>query len=342
MAYTPIKMSMKPTGWFHIAWSDEIARGGVKPMKYFSQELVAFRTEEGVLTVLDAHCIHMGAHLGFGGKVQGETIACKYHGWRFGTEGQNTLIPNQCETVRKKARKWSVVEQHGAVFMWHDPAGGPPRAGWEVPDIFAGFEGKEVDPALFFPVYPHAIVDRPNEPIHPQLIQENAADTAHFQYTHGAPLPPECLGYTIEGPYRKGRMGFRSPKSGEIALVLTQINFGIGLAFAEFEGPAPLRYRLILASTPIDEDTSHCRVTYYFPRDGRAEMGEALRAFARSTAELYEEDARIWRHQKFVHRPMYAKQDVRAYSDLRQWCAQFYEAPAYLSAAMSRMADTPS
>lgn len=125
-----LNLSMKPTGWFQIGWSGEIPPGGVKPMKYFGHDMVAFRTDEGELSVLDAHCPHMGAHLGYGGKVNGKCIACPYHGWEWGTEGQNTLIPGEERKIPKKMRKFHVLERHGIIFLWHDPScGAPARAG---------------------------------------------------------------------------------------------------------------------------------------------------------------------------------------------------------------------
>ena len=37
-----------PNGWFQVAYADELAPGGVMPLKYFGKELVLFRptTEE--------------------------------------------------------------------------------------------------------------------------------------------------------------------------------------------------------------------------------------------------------------------------------------------------------
>ena len=43
MAKPPL--SMKPTGWFQVAWSDEIKAGDVHKMLYFSQEMVAWRAQ---------------------------------------------------------------------------------------------------------------------------------------------------------------------------------------------------------------------------------------------------------------------------------------------------------
>ncbi|MDT5050543.1 MAG: 3-ketosteroid 9alpha-monooxygenase subunit, partial [Mycobacterium sp.] len=91
MAKSPL--SMKPTGWFQVAWSDEIETGDVHKMTYFGQEMVAWRAESGELTVMNAYCEHLGAHLGFGGKVVGEVLQCPFHGWQWSQQGRNVRIP---------------------------------------------------------------------------------------------------------------------------------------------------------------------------------------------------------------------------------------------------------
>jgi phenylpropionate dioxygenase-like ring-hydroxylating dioxygenase large terminal subunit len=336
-----LQLSMKPTGWFHIGWSGEIAPGAVKPMKYFGKDLVAFRSEDGELAVLDAHCHHLGAHLGYGGKVRGKSVVCPYHGWQWDSQGRNTLIPYQDNVIRKPLRKWTVAERFGLIFLWHDPAGGPPREGWELPNLFTGYPempaAREED---FYPCWPDALVDKPGERIHPQYVQENVCDTTHFRHTHGAPLDPELLWFRVEGTKFRSSMGFKSPKTQEIALCTHALNPSVGMSFFVFDGRFP--YRLILSGTPVDEETSHFRVSYFFPRDPASPdvMPQHLQDYARNTEELFEEDARMWRHQKFKHRPIYAKQDILGYTAMRKWCEQFYEAPASLSPAMAeRMLD---
>ena len=122
-------------------------------------------------------------------------------------------------------------------------------------------------------------------------------------------------------------MGFKSPRTKEVALTLDTLNAGVGLSYAAFEGKQ--RYRLILTATPVDEETSDLRVSYFLPRDARSpdNMPAELKAFAHHTIELFEQDARIWRHQIFIQRPVFAKQDIAGYSALRRWSEQFYEAP---------------
>ncbi|MEN3271267.1 MAG: hypothetical protein V7636_28, partial [Actinomycetota bacterium] len=64
-------MSPYPTGWYLLAESKDVQPGDVLPIEYFGKELVLFRTEAGEAVVLDAHCPHLGAHLGYGGTVEG-------------------------------------------------------------------------------------------------------------------------------------------------------------------------------------------------------------------------------------------------------------------------------
>ncbi len=213
-----LKLNMKPTGWFQIGWSGEIAPCQAVPLRYFSHDLVAFRSADGRLSVLDAHCKHLGAHLGHGGKVRGDCIICPYHGWAWHEDGSNANIPYQDKPTGAKLRKWSAIERHGLIFLWHDPSGEGPRDGWELPDLFADFPEGVANEADYYPCYPQAVVDRPGEHIHPQLMMENTADSVHFVFTHGAPEYPQLTDCRIEGNRLRSTMAFKSPKTGEFAL----------------------------------------------------------------------------------------------------------------------------
>jgi Rieske [2Fe-2S] domain len=52
------------TGWYQVGYSAELAAGDVRPLMYFDQDLVLFRTEGGEAALLDAYCPHLGAHRG--------------------------------------------------------------------------------------------------------------------------------------------------------------------------------------------------------------------------------------------------------------------------------------
>jgi 3-ketosteroid 9alpha-monooxygenase subunit A len=318
-------LNMRPTGWFQIGWSAEIPLGGVKPMRYFGKELVAFRAGSGELAVLDAHCRHLGAHLGYESTVIGDCVVCPHHGWEWDTEGGNARIPYQEKPSRSRLHRWDIVERHGLILLWHDPEGGAPREGW-LPDLFDDFPQFPMTEADYHPCFPNAIVDKPSEAIHPQLIQESTADSMHFRFTHGSPQDPQLLPFEADGPLWRSGIGFTSPRTNELTLTFTQINAGVGLTFGVFDG-VKMYYRLVLTATPVDDETTDLRVSYFLPKlpSSPEMMTAAQRAFAEHTIELFEQDARIWRHQVFVQKPVFARQDVAAHSALRKWCEQFYE-----------------
>lgn len=330
--------NMQPTGWFQVGWSAEIAPGAVKPLRYFGCDLVAARNTAGELSIFDAHCPHMGAHLGYGGKMKDDCLSCPYHGWRFDMDGKNTLIPYEDDghTVNKKLKKWFVCERHEIIFLWHDPAGGAPREDW-LPDLF-DFDQHPADINDFYPAYANgAIVYKPSEPIHPQMVVENSGDSAHFKHTHGAPEEPLILGFDGSRPIWTSSMGFVSPKTKQVVLTTYARNPGVGLSFFMFHhhggaSTAANTYhgfnrRLVLAATPVDANSTDLRVTYFFPKDPASPdiMPQHVRDAAAQTEALFEEDARIWRHQRFVQRPLFSSKDIDIYRALRKWSAQFYE-----------------
>ena len=82
-----------PFGWFGVGYSDELAVGEVRAVHYFARDLVLFRNDEGEVGLLDAYCPHLGAHLGHGGTVEGNSIRCPFHAWAFRPNGFCSSIP---------------------------------------------------------------------------------------------------------------------------------------------------------------------------------------------------------------------------------------------------------
>jgi phenylpropionate dioxygenase-like ring-hydroxylating dioxygenase large terminal subunit len=181
-----VPFTWKVTGWFMIGWSPEFPVGEVRPLRYFGEDLVAYRDADGELHVLSAHCRHLGAHIGHGGKVVGDCVECPFHGWRWGPDGTNRYIPSQPDRPNRalRLRVYPVREQYDCVFMWHQPNGEAPK--WELPDLFGKFPQFETDAAAYYRPYPEFSRRAESEPVHPQIVAENGPDSAHFRYVHGA------------------------------------------------------------------------------------------------------------------------------------------------------------
>lgn len=325
-----LPFSMKPVGWFQVGWSGDIPCGEVKPLRYFNQDLVAFRGEDGALRVMDAHCRHLGAHLGYGGKVVDNQVQCPYHGWIWDGEGRNTHIPYEERCVKKRLNTWHVLEQHGCVFLWHDPTGSPPR--WELPHMFDDFHDfSNMDEEDFYPIYPACTRVWPGEAVHPQITFENSVDSTHFRYVHDSPMDPMLLEQDFRNNDSAFRtlFGFKSLKTGDVTMQFDTRTSGVGCSFNVFKGS--YNYRVLFSGTPVDDETSDLFNTVWWPRregDNAAKLPDDLKQ--RISAEILttvDEDLLIWRHQAYVERPLLAKQDVEAFKTLRKWQRGFYDLP---------------
>lgn len=60
--------------------------------RLFEQDLVVWRDSKGEVHAAADRCPHRGAALSIG-RVQGDTLECAYHGWRFDGRGQCVAIP---------------------------------------------------------------------------------------------------------------------------------------------------------------------------------------------------------------------------------------------------------
>lgn len=83
-----------PNGWYSLIESSQLKPGESKSLSALGEQFVVFRTLDYSVFVLDAYCPHMGANLGVGGRVIGDTIECPFHQWRFrGSDGKCINIP---------------------------------------------------------------------------------------------------------------------------------------------------------------------------------------------------------------------------------------------------------
>jgi nitrite reductase/ring-hydroxylating ferredoxin subunit len=107
-----------PASWYLFGESRELKRGPLS-RRILGRQIVAFRTESGRLAVMDGHCSHLGADLGFG-DVVGETIRCPFHHWSYGCDGVCASIPGQSQVPPfARQRVYPAVERHGYVFFFN-------------------------------------------------------------------------------------------------------------------------------------------------------------------------------------------------------------------------------
>lgn len=321
-----------PTGWFQVAWSDELEPAGVMPLRYFGLELVVYRGDDGWPVLMDAHCPHMGAHIGHGGRVEGCDIVCPFHGWQWGPDGANTWVPSEgAATNRRRIRSWPVAETNGIIWAWHDHFGREPL--WEPLTERRGEQA-------FVPVFPGCVHKWEGVHARPQYMVENVVDLDHFPSVHHNTSDLEIIEVRDSGHvlsvdmrtvYGHGKAKTWATPNGPVETVLTTDVLGIGTILSDW-GPGSDASYLITNQTPVDDDHLDMFMTVLVaqdPESSNTEMpeGRALRRVDQQRKET-DRDMPIWNHLTYVARPAYTRSEGKVMVEFRRWAQRFYDPDA--------------
>jgi phenylpropionate dioxygenase-like ring-hydroxylating dioxygenase large terminal subunit len=160
-------------GWYWAMPSSQLKPGRVMPFNFFGRELALYRGEDGRTIALDAYCPHMGAHLSEG-KVEGNSIRCLFHYWKYDAQGKCVEIPcQQNSAFVPQIQNWAVEEKYGLIWLW---AGREPKHKLPfVPEL----ENDECD---------FLLANRFVKECHPNVMMINAIDAQHFNSVHKLPV----------------------------------------------------------------------------------------------------------------------------------------------------------
>lgn len=320
-----------PTGWYQLDWSAELQPGDIRPMEIFGQEIVLYRTESGVAAAADAFCPHLGGHFGHGGCVKGENIQCPWHGWQWDLEGRNAEIPFTDQVHRRhptiRVKQWVVREIDGIIITWYDSLDRDPF--WEWPGV-----PEFRDPANFYQPVPHGFLRVEPRNVKPQSVTENAADSQHFPWVHGAGEPADIQEWQTDGPYLRSLMLMKmgvgahetwlTPNGPETAKIESEF-WGLGLGIARFylEG---LTTAQLVATTPQNHEKSHLFssvASSIDPDHPDVPGGRSGRMMDVQHTQI-QRDFIIWENQRYIRKPL-SLTDVEQYiTPLRRWADQFY------------------
>ncbi|MBY6262092.1 (2Fe-2S)-binding protein [Azospirillum sp. 412522] len=310
-----------PRGWFMVAEAAEVT-SVPNAVRFFGQDLVLYRGESGRAYMIDAYCPHMGTHLAKNTTsyvikdnqhVEGESIRCPYHAWRFGPDGHCNHIPYLQGKIPAAAKvgTWTLQEKYGCLFTWHDPEGGAPD--FDLPVI----------PEWDNPAYVHWAIDHLGMlPCHPQEIVDNMADVGHLGPTHGG--QPIYFRNEINGIVLRQYQGapHRTLLPGFI-LETDTFYTGPGILLSYYNEASAIMY---IANTPVDDGSLmawhgllvNSGKTIATPDD----LPAARQAQAGALAALAQ-DFEIWGNKRACITPLAVPGDG-AFSKVRMWYKQFY------------------
>ncbi|HEX4729944.1 MAG TPA: Rieske 2Fe-2S domain-containing protein [Solirubrobacterales bacterium] len=304
-----------PDSWYRVATSSEVEPGEILSLRYFGEELICWRGEDGLAHVQGAYCAHLGANIGCGGFVKGDSVVCPFHHWRYDGEGRNVEIPYRDKPQRAaRLTSYPTFEGNGLIYAWYSAERNEPD--W-TPPILA----EALDPGyLRFDSDPWEIKT------HVQEIFENTVDIAHFQFVHGV-SGFGAVELVQDGPMFRSiaSVTMKTPR-GEVNGAVESELWGLGLDYVRQRGLGP--GKTIFAATPVEEEL--VRASYTFFVEKNEETGEPsnygnglMREFSRQITQ----DIPIWEAKIYRDQPRLAMGEG-AIVDYRRWVEQFYEPAA--------------
>ena len=312
-----------PFGWFPVAYSKELKAGEVKPNFLFDEHQVLFRTESGEAKLLEAFCPHLGAHLGHGGKVVGEHVACPFHAWELDGDGVVKNIP-YAKAIPPKARSgaclhsYPLQERNQMIFAWYHPRRLAPA--FDLDDIpeFSDPNWSELE------TYEWEV----NSPI--QEMGENAVDIAHFVYVHSASHMPNA-NIELDGHRRVTEMVTKTPKiddQGNIDLSQTEDshlisrNWGPGVSSQVFDRA----FKTVMMGTmaPITASRMKLRFAFTKPKDLASPFDMLTDGLIAEVVRQVGHDMVIWENKTYRDNPILCDGDGPI-AKYRRWFTQFYD-----------------
>jgi phenylpropionate dioxygenase-like ring-hydroxylating dioxygenase large terminal subunit len=303
-----------PDGWYGLGLASELAVGEVRPLHYFGQDFVLFRGGDLAPRVFDAHCPHLGAHLGVGGRVVGDGIRCPFHGWRFDGAGCLVEVPRLERTPPKvTARAHPVQERNGVVHVWHHAQGAEP--GYEVMDF-------REEPEAWTPWRTNAYRVR----VHIQDMTENILDRAHFTNVHDMEPPAEdhfAVHFDRHLLVVEQKLQVTAVSAAGVSVDSRTTNCGPGISVTEVR-QGPLHMLNYITQTPIDDE--HTDVRIHFSMKKLADEAASLAVAElndRITNDQFRQDVPIWENRAYRARPRLTELDGPV-AQYRRWFRQFY------------------
>ena len=294
-------------------------------IRFFGNDMVLYRGDSGRVVMLNAYCPHMGTHLGRnttsfvvrdGCHVEGDSIRCPYHAWRFGPDGICNEIP-YFETIplTAKVRSWQVVEAQGAIYVWHDPEGLGPE--YDPPAI----------PEWDDPTWVRwKITDLGTMKTHSVEFLDNMADFAHLGPIHGHPsirFENEIRGHMV---WQRNSV-YPKNASPDVPFMTTNTHYvGPGLLTSRSKDTKGGGMIERIAHTPEDDGVSHIwhAIMIKSPHGvPTSEEAEQLSSMAESFKAGFVQDFEIWQNKEPCLQPKQLPTDGN-FLKVRQWYRQFY------------------
>lgn len=114
------EVGINPNYWYPVSWSEDLKPEAILSVQIWQRSVALYRDRKGAVHAIEDACPHKGVEL-HKGKVEGDRIACPYHGWEFDTKGNCAHIPYLPEGQKlpcAQARVYPAQERYGIVWVF--------------------------------------------------------------------------------------------------------------------------------------------------------------------------------------------------------------------------------
>ena len=189
---TPMGKTMRRY-WIPALLSWELPEPDCPPVrvKLLGEELVAFRTTDGNIGMLEEFCAHRRASLWLG-RNEENGLRCVYHGWKYDSAGNCVEQMNEPREFASKVKitAYPTFELAGVIWTYMGAAEKQPP-----PPLFAWTQVPET----------HRAVSKAAEECNWLQALEGGIDTSHFTIMHRAlKSNPRQAGVDFDGPGVQG------------------------------------------------------------------------------------------------------------------------------------------
>jgi nitrite reductase/ring-hydroxylating ferredoxin subunit len=285
-------------GWYQVAFEHELTEG-LTPVSFAQQRLMIVKHNE-VVRLFEATCPHRGAHLAYGGTLDGDEVVCPFHGLRIHL-GQNAR-------AQLSVREFTCLVQGGMVFVRLSDVAAPhlPQALEAIQQHYTFISGFTMEAHVPF-----------------EIATENALDNLHFKSVHGILNEPVFTVHTGAHGELRAAGEFLVPTGMPSRPAHVQYSTGAfspGIVVSELHGDPPYNYIIISTATPAAAP-DHCtiRLTLAMQRPVDEHFTKILMDASRQGLE---KDRAIWQRIAPNHIPQWTSQDTSAKA-FAQFCQQF-------------------
>jgi 5,5'-dehydrodivanillate O-demethylase len=83
--------------WQPVLQSEDLEVGTARPLTVMSEQYTIYRGEDGTPVVMAPRCAHRLTMLSLG-CVEGDSLRCMFHGWKFGPDGRCVDVSDPRDT----------------------------------------------------------------------------------------------------------------------------------------------------------------------------------------------------------------------------------------------------